>query len=152
MIRNCLGRGGIKCSAPLLHRRALRALMTFACSVPIETERDDAHPATNNCEFSSPGPSIKPTLRHCPDRARRIKLGFSEIGETSACKRTSRLAIRLLFLNVEFRKSTENGEAPRTIAAKLDPAVEPSHGEQGSRILQYSITNILRINPFSVTR
>jgi len=66
LIRNCLGRAGIKCSAPLLHRRALRAHMNFlqfACNVPIETER--YVPLAPQClQFLSFEPL--PRLRHCP--------------------------------------------------------------------------------------
>jgi hypothetical protein len=41
LIRECLGRAGIKFSAPLLHRRLLRAHMNFlqcACNVPNHTK------------------------------------------------------------------------------------------------------------------
>ena len=44
-------------------------------------------------------------------RARPIQVGSREISEINALKRTSRLAIHLLFLNVQVRKSTGNGES-----------------------------------------
>src|ERR1017187_1851806 len=61
-----LGESWIKCSAPLLHRRALRAHMNslqFACNVPIETER--YVPVAPQCLQSLSFEPL-PRLRHCP--------------------------------------------------------------------------------------
>ena len=66
MIRNYLGRAGIKCSAPQLHRRALRAhinFLQFACNVPIETE--PYVPVAPQCLQSLSFEPL-PRLRHCP--------------------------------------------------------------------------------------
>jgi hypothetical protein len=82
-----LGRAGIKCSAPLLHRRALRAHMNFlqfACNVPIETERyvPLAPQSLRSLSFEP-----LPRLRHCPRQGMPIvERSAEKYGNWQGCR------------------------------------------------------------------